>query len=90
MELQFDMMIFREGNSYVAYCPELDLSSCGADVDNARRNLKTAVRLFIEETRRLGTLDEVLREAGYVRQGAEAYVPPQLVALESATVATGD
>jgi predicted RNase H-like HicB family nuclease len=43
----------------------LDLSSCGRDTDEARANLKTAVRLFIEETERLGTLDQVLEEAGY-------------------------
>jgi predicted RNase H-like HicB family nuclease len=65
-QLDFDMIVFQEGKAYVAYCPELDLSSCGDNVDDARANLKTAVRLFIEETDKLGTLDQVLQEAGYV------------------------
>lgn len=41
--------------------PELDVPSCGHDVEEARRNLKTAVRLFVEEAEKLGTLDEILR-----------------------------
>jgi len=53
LQLDFDMIVFREGASFVAYCPKLDLSSCGRDVDEARRNLKTAVRLFIEEAEKM-------------------------------------
>jgi len=55
----------RNARESVAYCPELDLSSCGRDVDEARANLKTAVRLFTGEAARMGTLDQVLQEAGY-------------------------
>lgn len=59
--IEFDAIIFQEGKAYVAHCPELDVSSCGHDVEEARRNLKTAVRLFREEAEKLGTLDEILR-----------------------------
>ncbi len=89
LQIDFDMIVFREGGAYVAYCPELDVSSCGRDVDEARANLKTAVRLFIEETEKLGTLDQVLQEAGYVPDGKGGYAPPRLVATESATVEVG-
>lgn len=54
--IEFDAIIFQEGQAYVTHCPELDVSSCGKDIDEARRNLKTAVRLFIEEAEKLGTL----------------------------------
>ena len=47
-EIGFDTMVFREGKTYVAHCPELDVSSCGATVEQARRMLHTAVRLFLE------------------------------------------
>jgi predicted RNase H-like HicB family nuclease len=89
LQVDFDMIVFREGESYVAYCPELDVSSAGTSVDEARANLKTAVRLFVEETERLGTLDQVLQEAGYVPDGKGGYAPPRLVATESATIAVG-
>jgi predicted RNase H-like HicB family nuclease len=89
VQVDFDMLVFREGESYVAYCPELDVSSCGHDVDEARANLKTAVRLLVEEANRLGTLDQVLQEAGYIADGKGGYSSPRLVATESASVAVG-
>jgi len=89
VQIEFDIIVFREGESYVAYCPELDVSSCGRDIDQARANLKIAVRLFAEETEKMGTLDQVLQEARYVPDGEGGYTPPRLVATESATVAVG-
>jgi len=53
--LEFDMVVLKEGKTFVAYSPELDVSSCGASVDQARTNLKTAVRLFLEEAEKMGT-----------------------------------
>ena len=47
--IDFDAIVFQEGNTYVAYSPKLDVSSCGGTVEEAKGNLKTAVRLFIEE-----------------------------------------
>jgi len=87
VQVDYDMIVFREGQSYVAYCPELDVSSCGREVDEARGNLKTAVRLFIEECNRMGTLDQVLQEAGYAPDGRGGYVSPNLVATERASIA---
>ena len=64
MRIEFDSLAFQEGSSFIAYCPELDVSSCGADLDEARDNLPTAVRLFLEEAGKLGTLEGILQEAG--------------------------
>ena len=41
-------IIEREGDSYVALCPELDIASQGASVSEARTNLKEALELFYE------------------------------------------
>jgi len=68
--IEFDAIVFQEGKNYVAHCPELDVSSCGHDMDEARRNLKTAVRLFVEEAEKLGTLEDILREAA-IQRGSE-------------------
>ena len=38
----------REGDRYVALCPELDVASQGATVEEATANLKEAVELFLE------------------------------------------
>ena len=38
----------REGDGYVAHCPELDVASQGDSADAAKRNLIEAVELFLE------------------------------------------
>ncbi|HEY9282036.1 MAG TPA: type II toxin-antitoxin system HicB family antitoxin [Pyrinomonadaceae bacterium] len=44
----FTATIWREDNEFVALCPELDVASQGASVEEARGNLKEAVELFLE------------------------------------------
>jgi len=41
-------LITRDDNLYVALCPELDIASQGATVEEARANLKEAIELFLE------------------------------------------
>lgn len=55
MQIDFDIIVFKENETYVAYCPELDISSCGNTVEHAKGMLKTAVRLFLEEAEKMGT-----------------------------------
>jgi len=45
---QFTAIIEREDDYYVALCPELDIASQGASVEDARLNLKEAIELFFE------------------------------------------
>ena len=45
---QFMAVIQREGNGFVALCPELDIASQGNTVEEARRNLTEALELFFE------------------------------------------
>lgn len=40
--------IWREGNMYTAYCPELDVASCGKDVEEARKNLLEVIEIQLE------------------------------------------
>jgi predicted RNase H-like HicB family nuclease len=64
MEIQFTTQVFKEGRTYVAHSRELDVSSCGGTEERALKNLKEAVRLFLEEADKLGTLDRILEESG--------------------------
>jgi predicted RNase H-like HicB family nuclease len=41
-------LIEREGNGYVALCPEMDISSQGDSIEEARNNLREALELFFE------------------------------------------
>ena len=45
-------IIQREADQYVALCPEVDIASQGATVEDARANLTEAVELFFESADR--------------------------------------
>ena len=45
---QVTALIEREGDGYVALCPELDIASQGDTVEEATRNLHEALELFFE------------------------------------------
>lgn len=65
--LQLTAVIEREGDGYVATCPELDVVSQGDTVENARLNLLEAVEGFFE----VASPSEVRR-----RLKRETYVMP--------------
>ena len=48
MTRQLTAIIEKEGNGYVALCPEIDVASQGGTIDEARRNLQEALELFFE------------------------------------------
>jgi len=58
----------------------LDVSSCGGSEAKAVKNLKEAVRLFLEEAGSMGTLEQILAEAGYSR--SKQRLAPKLVSLQ--------
>jgi predicted RNase H-like HicB family nuclease len=45
---QLTAIIEREGDGYVALCPEFDVASEGASIEAARENLCEALALFFE------------------------------------------
>jgi predicted RNase H-like HicB family nuclease len=67
MEIQFTTQVFKEGTEFVAHTPELDISSCGGTEQKALENLKEAVRLFLKEAGTMGTLNQILEEAGFFK-----------------------
>ncbi len=48
MKQTLTAIIEREGNGYVALCPELDIASQGDSIEQARNNLREALELFFE------------------------------------------
>jgi hypothetical protein len=80
MEIQFTARVFKEGRTYIAHALDLDVSSCGGSEAKAVKNLKEAVRLFLEEAGNMGTLEQILAEAGYSR--TKQKLAPKLVSLQ--------
>ena len=67
MTKQLTAIIEREGDGYVALCPEVDVASQGDSIEEAKNNLKEALELFFE----VASADEVgtrLHEEVYVTQ----------------------
>ena len=48
MKRQLTAIIEREGDGYVALCPELDIASQWENIEQARENLQEALELFFE------------------------------------------
>lgn len=48
---------------YIAYCPELDVVSCGKSIAEAGKNFLEVIEIQLEETARLGTLKAFLEDA---------------------------
>jgi predicted RNase H-like HicB family nuclease len=85
-QIEFDGLVFKEGETFIAYCPKLDVSSCGNTIDQARNNLKTAVRLFLEEADKIGTVEDILKESGYEKTDVNRWMTPRLIATELMSV----
>ena len=86
MDIQFTTQVFKEGRTFVAYTPQLDVSSCGGSKERAVRNLREAVRLFLDEAAHMGTLDQILEEAGFLRRKSQM-VSPKLVGTRQISIA---
>ncbi len=51
--------IWQEDKSYVSYCPELGVSSCGDSADEALNMLKEAVELYLVNAQQLGIWEDI-------------------------------
>ncbi|GAC1624577.1 MAG: hypothetical protein PVS2B2_11410 [Candidatus Acidiferrum sp.] len=80
-DIALTVQVWKEGASHVAYSPELDISSCAKTASQAKTRLREAVLLFMEEASRMGTLDEILVEAGFERHG-KTYRPRPILVRE--------
>ncbi len=67
MTRQLTAIIEREGDGYVALCPQLDIASQGDSVAEARNNLKEALELFFEMASAT-EIEQRLHEEVYVTQ----------------------
>ena len=70
-------VIWPEGTRYVARCPELGVASYGRSPAAARRALREAVELWIENARELGLLAELRPTL----ESEERYAAPLEVAV---------
>lgn len=61
----YTAIVEREGDTYVALCPELDIASQGSTIEESTANLKEAVELFLEAAEP-AEVEQRLREPVFV------------------------
>lgn len=79
--ITLEVKVFKEGDVYVALCPELNVSSFGDDIERAKESLREALEAFLEECEVMGTLEDVLEEAGFVKE-KDLWTPEEPVLKE--------
>lgn len=82
-DISYTVHTFKEGNKFVAYVPELDVSSCGSTNEEAGKNIREAVQAFLQISAEMGTLQDILEEAGYIREG-DSWRAPEFVSIDRA------
>lgn len=73
MRRNLTALIEKEGDGYVSLCPELDVASQGATIEEAKAHLQEALELFFE----CASQEEITR-----RLHTEAYVTIVEVGVE--------
>jgi hypothetical protein len=63
-DISYTVHTFKEGATYIAYVPELDLSSCGATKVAAQKNIRDAVQGFLERVQRWALCGKFSRRLG--------------------------
>ena len=81
----FRMEVFQEDGQCVGMCPDLNVSSFGDTPEEARASLQEAVEAFLEGCESLGTLEDVLAESGFRKEGA-VWRPRERVSEEKAVI----
>ena len=67
MNKKLTAIIEREGEGFVALCPEVDIASQGDTIEEAKKNLQEALELFFE-TASSAEIKNRLHEEIYVTQ----------------------
>jgi predicted RNase H-like HicB family nuclease len=82
VQFSLSVIVIKEGASFVAYSPSLDLSTAADTFDAAKKRFEEAVQIFFEEITQKGTADKALTELGWQKQNNE-YFPPMIVGSQT-------
>lgn len=77
IQARFDLygIMKRDGAWYVASCPPLDIATQGKTAAEARENLVEAAQVFLASCIERGTLDQALKELGFIPMGKQRSMP---------------
>ena len=88
MNIDYTIQIWQEGDQFIAHAMPLDIMSAGATAGQAREALQEAVELFFATASEIGTLSDILEEAGYQYHEGE-WISPTWIAVERHSTMAG-
>lgn len=65
VDVSLDVLLIKEGDYIVSYCPALNLSSFGDSEQDAREAFDEALTIFLSDVSKKGTLEKVLLNLGW-------------------------
>lgn len=78
IETKIPVILFEEGDKFVAYSPAIDLSTCGNSEAQARQRFIEAASIFFDEIINMGTVEDVLTECGWHKlPDKNTWLPPK-------------
>jgi len=75
IRLGLDVLLYKEGEYSVLYCPSLDLSAYAKTKREVEKSFSEMLDIFLEETIEKGTLEKVLINLGWTLSKND-YRPP--------------
>ncbi len=84
LTVEVEVLIVKEDDYFVAYCPALELSSYGDSEEYAIKSFREEVNIFLEEAQKQGTLEKYLLKYGWrlMQVPHPFYEPPHLNTTE--------
>ena len=83
LELRLSVLVFQQGDYYVAFCPSLNLSSYGDSIEDAKVGFDEVMTSYLEECRVNSSLHDDLVKNGWqfnINNNRKAE-PPAMVEL---------
>jgi hypothetical protein len=65
IKINVGVYIFKDNNIFIAYCPSLDLSGYGEDIDKAKESFDIVINEYIKTCSEKGTLESDLIHHGW-------------------------
>lgn len=77
IKVNISVILFKEEDSWIAYSPELELSSYGDTEYEAKEAFGSVLKIFISETTKKGTLEKCLLDMGWQlrKKPVAEYIP---------------
>ncbi len=85
VEVQLGVLVFQELDSFLAYCPALNLSTYGDSISDAKAAFEDLLKCYLEDCAKMGTLDKDLKAHGWTMSygiGVVNVAPPKEVNLD--------